>query len=70
MGEISSSYSDKLVSHFVEDKSSRGGNETGCHNIETSRSGQKPDKLLVGDCNGEHDPGDDDRKDLSGAELR
>ena len=70
MGEISSSYRDKLVSHFVKNKSSRRGNKTRYHNVKTTRSGQKTNKFLVGDCNREHDPCDDDRKDFSRAELR
>src|SRR5712664_3107283 len=70
MGEITSSYRDKLVSHFVEDKSSRGRYETGYHNIKTTRSGQKAYKFLVSYCDREHYPRDYDREDFSRAELR
>jgi len=70
MGEISPSYRDKLVSHFVKDESSRRGDKAGYHNVRATCSNQKTNKFLVGDCNGEHYPCDDDRKDFSGAELR
>jgi len=49
MGEISSSYRDKLVSYLVEDESSRGGDEAGDHNIKTARSYHESYKVLVCD---------------------
>ncbi len=70
MGEISSSYGDKFVSHFVEDESCRGGDETRYNNVKTTRSGQKTNKFLVSYCDREHHPRDDDGEDFSRTELR